>query len=352
MMDIGTLDLVSLVGSRTQLRRKAGTHGGEYSGSCPLCGGRDRLIVQASGGSDGRGLWTCRHCRNFQWGDAIDFVMWYDGVGFRDACDSLGFANAMVRPLQTVAPEPIAPSVCTAPSDVWQASAEAFLAYCFDYLWGKRPRPILDYLAQRGIPEDVAQWATLGYNPTPLYRPVDRWGVDGEVVWLPAGIVFPWFVDGVLWKLNIRQLGRHTGDKYITVKGSGNAPYLWQTLESRQPTVLVEGVFDALAVAWATKAHSMFSENQRIGVLAVGTTQARNLRWIHELALSQQVLVALDHDEAGDQASRYWLDVLGQRATRWRPYLNDCGAMAEAGMDVGEWLTCGFDQSSHHQKAA
>ena len=36
-------DMLALVGRDTQLRRVATTHGGEWAGPCPFCGGRDRF---------------------------------------------------------------------------------------------------------------------------------------------------------------------------------------------------------------------------------------------------------------------------------------------------------------------
>ena len=38
--------LIERLGSRgLEPRYRAATHGGEYAGPCPLCGGRDRFLV-------------------------------------------------------------------------------------------------------------------------------------------------------------------------------------------------------------------------------------------------------------------------------------------------------------------
>ena len=52
-----SVDLLSLVGRDTRLKKQAGTRGGEYAGPCPFCGGRDRFRVQPE-----KGLWWCRNC--------------------------------------------------------------------------------------------------------------------------------------------------------------------------------------------------------------------------------------------------------------------------------------------------
>ena len=47
MIDVDLLkantDLLALAERDTQLRRVAGSEGGEWAGACPFCGGRDRF---------------------------------------------------------------------------------------------------------------------------------------------------------------------------------------------------------------------------------------------------------------------------------------------------------------------
>jgi DNA primase len=45
------------------------------------------------------------------------------------------------------------------------------------------------------------------------------------------------------------------------------------------------------------------------------------------VALAPRVLVALDNDEAGDAASPWWIERLGERAERWTPERKDPGDM-------------------------
>lgn len=54
-------------------------------GPCPKCGGKDRFYVTAKGDR-----WACRQCHP-RLGDAIEFVMWLEGMPFRAACEYLGW---------------------------------------------------------------------------------------------------------------------------------------------------------------------------------------------------------------------------------------------------------------------
>ena len=75
------MNLLEIIGTDTELKRTSGTHGGEYHGPCPFCGGKDRFWAQPAFGENGR--WKCRQCD--KGGDAYDYVMEKRGLGFREA---------------------------------------------------------------------------------------------------------------------------------------------------------------------------------------------------------------------------------------------------------------------------
>ena len=66
----------------------------------------------------------------------------------------------------------------------------------------------------RGLSEDTIKAFQLGWNPQNLSRGRDLWGLeeklktDGskQAIWLPQGIVIPYFVDGILQRARIRRL--------------------------------------------------------------------------------------------------------------------------------------------------
>jgi DNA primase len=68
-MTTQTADLYTLIGQDTVLKKASGTHGGEYQGACPFCGGKDRFRVWPNDTKPG---WWCRMCE--KGGDAIQYL--------------------------------------------------------------------------------------------------------------------------------------------------------------------------------------------------------------------------------------------------------------------------------------
>lgn len=190
------------------MRKVAGTGGGEYDGVCPFCGGRDRFHVQPFNPAGPR--WFCRHCTEGAWKDAIDFVMRRNGLSFRDAVEHLAGGNAVTP--ASHAP-PAAPGTTQAPGPVWQERARAFVAECQNRLWSETGRSALKSLHGRGFSDETIRQAGLGWNNETRYDDRSAWGLPAELnekgkakrVWLPRGWVLPWYVGGELWRISIRR---------------------------------------------------------------------------------------------------------------------------------------------------
>jgi DNA primase len=316
-------DLLELLNKDTQLRRVASTNGGEWAGPCPWCGGTDRFRVWPYAA---RPRYWCRQCGRS--GDAIQYLRDRYGLSFREACEKLGLEP---REPGISAPElrPRAQPL-SAPPARWQERAKAFIQESEAALWSVQGGRALAWLHSRGLRDETIKGACLGYNPTDRRERGELWAVQRDV-WLPRGIVIPWEVEGKLWALSTR---RPAGEpKYLTVSGSSNALYGADQLRAGRAAVLVEGVFDALAVKQAT--------GDLAAAVACGTGGARHPRWIAKLALCSVVLVAFDADQAGESASEWWLSVL-RNAKRWRPYFDDPAALAAAGMDLRFWVALGL----------
>ncbi len=345
--DLSGVNLLDVIGLDTRLRWVAKTCGDEYAGPCPFCGGHDRFRVQPA--VEGRGRWWCRQCSEGErWHDAIDYVRRRHGLGYRDACAWLAIdAHPERAPLP-----PTPPAATEPPSAEWQQAAHALLADTFDALYSNSERPF-QWLLERGLTEATIAQAVMGYNPEERWMERADWGLPPLVdrqgrpqrVWLPRGIVIPWFIGRgdaeAIWKLYIRRpltpAQRQAGQKpYIQLPGGSNGLYNAHNITGSTPVMLVEGVFDCLAV------------RQEVGDLVVpvatGTTGARRVRWIAQLAAAPQALVSYDNDAAGERASRYWLDVLAPHAHRWRPYWDDPAAMLQAGDDLRGWVEHGLSQ--------
>lgn len=342
--DITAYDLLSLVS--TPLRKVAATRGGEYHGPCPQCGGKDRFVVQPCGGDDGRGLWMCRACHP-KWGDVVAFVEWRDGVGFREACDRLGYA--LIAP--AIDPDLPMPEPCEPPSRAWQERGKAIWMAAYHALWQSQGDKARAWLRARGLSNETIEWAALGYIAADTWEAPSIWGLPPEhkKVYLPRGIVIPWPDKEDLWKLNIRRplTKAQAGEsKYIQPAGAGNGLFNADTIMPGMPIVLVEGEFDALIVQQEA--------GDLVSAVATGSTAgARRARWLARFAVAPLVLVAFDNDgaEKGEAAARYWLDVLEGFSVRWRPLLKDPSEMIQQGLDVRAWVEHGLTtalEAEHH----
>jgi hypothetical protein len=219
-----------------------------------------------------------------------------------------------------------------APPEEWQQRMARFMNWCQGQ-WTEEARA---YLHGRGLTDTTIAAAGLGYNPRDWYLAPDALGLERERnVWLPRGIVMPWFVDGSLWKVVIRRPANGT-HKYHTVAGSSNCPCGIDGVQPDKPAMLVEGPMDKLAVQQAA--------GDIIAPVAVGTTSARKLRWIAAIARASIVLVTLDNDDAGNGGAAYWLDALQGQAKLWRPLWADPAQMLQDGADVRQWVRDGIGE--------
>jgi DNA primase len=324
------MNLFDLVTQETRLRKVAGTNGGKYAGACPWCVGRDRFRIWPH--AEHPGYW-CRQCDRK--GDAIQYLRDHDGLSYREACERLGQPVSVPRWTLRSAPPP---RVSVPPPGVWQAKASAFVESCQQALWGPPGAHALTYLCARGLCDQTLKAASVGYHGGFERQPPQAWGfpTGHKPIWVPRGIVLPWFQGGAVWRLVIRRPGQDIpkAQKYITLSGSSNTLYGLDTLRPNGPAMIVEAVIDALSIVQEA--------GDLIAVVAGSTTGGRSERCIGRLGLSSTVLVAFDADEAGEAAAAWWLTALGHRAKRWRPYWDDPNAMLQDGTDLRTWVPEGM----------
>lgn len=345
------MNILDLITRETRLAfRKAGHH--EYCGPCPFCqDGDDRFRIWPD---DDHPRYWCRVCE--QKGDAIQFCRDYLGMTYPQACAHIGVStNPPLRPQQATSSSRVTMQRQAPPAETWTETARQFVANCQQTLLesdrGLRAR---QWLHSRGLHDDTLRAGQIGLIPDDRYEPRANWGLppamrpDGKPkdMWLPKGVVIPWFVDGQLWRVNLR---RPVGDpKYYQLPGGAAIGlYNVDALCASKPVVLVEGELDSLTI------HQEASD--MVTAVATGTTQgARRAKWVARLAIAPLVLVAFDNDAngAGDQASIYWTDIL-PNARRWRPFWGDANGMKQDGVDVRAWLAAGLElltisESPHH----
>jgi DNA primase len=345
------IDLLALALTDVPLRQisRNGRRGEEWVGPCPVChAGDDRFHVWPQPPTKRPNYW-CRICEAT--GDAIDYVRWTGrAASFRDA---LAYLSLRSEERGSAAPPtpPQPPTSCTPPSDAWQEQAWLVSDVARERLWTEEGAIARRWLHGRGLNTAAIARTWLGWQPTPLYLPRADWelepGADGHTqLVIPRGIVIPYDCEGQIWRLEVRRIEESLPkrQKYRTVPGSANALYNAWTLRPGQPAVLVEGAFDAMAVAQAA--------GDLVGVVACGTSGARTISWLARLARCSTVLVALDADDdpaKGDRASAWWCDALKPAAYRWRPLVDDPAAMLAAGHDLRAWVLRGLEAASNAQ---
>ena len=189
------------------LKRESGTHGGEYAGECPFCGGRDRFRVWPLEGDGGR--YWCRGCGKS--GDAIQYLRDKKGMNFKDACGVVGreIVSGNRLPSLTI----WIPKQTIAPSDLWQTKAGLFLNWTEKQLWSNDGRTSMEYLKGRGLSDETIRAFRLGWNPTDFYRERQEWGLPekrddrgrAKRLWLPAGIIIPMVRMGKVERIRVRR---------------------------------------------------------------------------------------------------------------------------------------------------
>lgn len=335
MIDQTHIDLLTLI--PTEMKRVASTAGGEYHGPCPFCGGRDRFVAQPK-----NGRWFCRRCESN--GDAIALVMKLHNKSFTEALDALHIEYQQTnlptyqKPNQqpiTVSSQNDAPALT---NEHWQERAQAYLQWCWHNLdTAPDAASARKYLHKRGIPPEVYGLFGVGYNPVYMK---DIWG--GKTVHLLPGIVFGWEDSplGRVMKINTRLKNPSRDKKYMQVAGGAN--WLWggYQITPGSTVVLVEGEIDALSVTAAC--------GLKDGIVAVATWSvagARLTRWVARLHMAKRVLIAFDDDNAGQQAAKWWRDVI-PRAKRAIPTKHDLNEMLRYGDDIRGWINQHIGETS------
>lgn len=276
-------DLLRLVEPDTALARIANTHGGEYAGPCPFCGGTDRFHVQPR-----TGWWFCRQCTP-RGGDAIDYVQRHEQLAFPEAIAYLAGHAAGSAGLHMRVHPNTRPTLPNWTQPAWQQAAHALVqeaeaALAADDSAGAAARV---YLAERGL--CAATWQAWRLGSTLAWHPVRREA-------LPA-ITLPWFgPDGALQAVQYRYFGpgiaKH--DRFGQKAGGQRLLFGRPQLAGQPALIITEGELNALscwqvARSWADVLSIGSQENAR---------QARVSETLQSVVLPyRQVIVWLDERE-------------------------------------------------------
>lgn len=372
MTDLSMVDLIyvleTLQKCSTRVKRTSRTRGGNYNGLCPLCGDRNGLYVLPEALNEQgqiEGKWACRTCHQKE-SDAIGMLVHYDKLTYAQAFTRLrelypdlpnssnyknGTKGTSTPPQIRI--KPLAENAVP-PSQEWQARARKVLAASQEWLWGDQGKEARQYLFNRKLTEETIKAAGLGFlwlenGQSVIREKPSNWGLDPdqyeEGIYLPSGIVIPYFYKGELWKLRIRRLGDDIpkNERYSMVSGGSNGLYNADDVRLGQPVLNFEGEIDALSVKQALSAS--------IACVATGgTTQARIPLWLSKLALASRVLICFDNDKKSEttaKAIQYWKDRLVHSKVYPVPTeYKDANAMLCANGDIKSWVVSGLDNKN------
>ena len=353
---INILDLLRECGIET--RKASGSKGGEYHSACPGCGDggkgprrSDRFHAWPAQ-NDGQGSWWCRQCG--KGGDCIQFMMDYQSLDFKTAAARAGktLDEKEYQPMSTPtipgtgsraqSPQPEQSAVQS--PDLWREKADKLVAWAHDQL--KQNPDQLAYLASRGLGIKAVERFHLGWLPADVFRPRESWGLPpGDIsektgkpkkLWIPSGLVIP-FLDsqGRVERVRIR---RPEGDpRYYVVPGGPSDPIPLLAIPSTWPgiaqaLIVCEAELDAMLISTAAGDLS--------GVLSVASSSAKPRHEdAHRLVTNAAWIgLALDRDQAGEDAMQWWLENFENVKDIRPPGVKDPGELVSAGRDVRAWV--------------
>ncbi|MBM4275392.1 MAG: zinc-binding protein [Deltaproteobacteria bacterium] len=326
-----------------QGKREASTNGGTWGGHCPHCGGRDRFRIQpffsGSNWHEG-GRWSCNRCYP-RWSDAPGYLMVFHRMTYPDACRELGiepkrrqeFQAAPLAPRPAWKPEDAAP-----PPSTWQKKATDFVACGEKNLWSEAGAEAKAYLKSRGLSRNFIKFARLGWNPETQFDDYSVWGLPPErnekgnprKVWLAPGIVIPVFGgDGQLLRVKIRRSEPDSKPKYIAIAGGAATSFM--VLGDAAAVVVVEAELDALL---------LYQEAGDLAtMIATGSAQFKpSAEAFARLKKAPAVLVALDAEQSGYEAWKWWRDNLSNTRFCPVPVGKDPTEAHQKGIDLRAWV--------------
>ena len=313
------IDMVDLVGSRTELRRAGAAR---FEGLCPFHDER----TPSFGIDPVKRLYHCFGCG--VGGDAIDFVRETEGVGFIDAIELL--ADRFGVELE-VAEEDPEEARRRAQRQRLISLLDRTASYYERVLWdAPEAEAAREYLSGRGLSREALEKFRVGYSPSAWDRVLmaSRRAGFSEAELVDTGLVtrnregrvydrfrgrimFPlWDSRGRVIGFGGRAMGEDRGAKYINTPESrlfhkGNEVYAGHLARSAaakaREVIVVEGYTDVIAL------HQAGFENV---VASMGTAltdaQVKRLAMLAPLAR-----LAMDADTAGQEAMRRAVRVAG-----------------------------------------
>lgn len=343
------MNMLDLIKDPGLYKKMGNKDGGEYHGPCPACGGNLRFHIWPFQGSNG--TYWCRDCGIK--GDAIQYLKDIEGLGYHAACKRLGETpktdDIYSTPKTSTKPaSEIQPRSCIEPEQMWREHAEKIVVQAHATLIADETQ--LSWLGERGISKETAIKYKLGWLQKDEYRIRTTWGLTEEIkpdgklkkLWLPAGLVIPYYSAYQLQRIRIR---RQVGTpRYYVTPGSSTAPMILNS-NKKSAVVVVESELDALSIISAA--------GDVVAAISLGNSTARPDAEADELLSNAAIiLVALDNDDSGRNEAKKW-PAWYRSAIRWPvPAGKDPGDAVKAGIDLRTWILSALPVSLQPVKTA
>jgi len=316
---------------------KAMTHGGEYKGKCPWCGGKDRFSITPN--AKNGGVYYCRQCQ--QAGGPINYLKDFRGMSYTEAALLCGKSlSDIYKPKLPVLDdtESWQPRIVEAPSKQWQTKATAFLFNSFKYLFSPSGKKQREYLNSRGITNQTIKNYRLGYNHQTVTFSRETWGLSpGKDIFIPQGIIIPLFDKSMtnVIRLRVRQDNPNSQNRYILIAASDTSYFTTLNIANAKPWIVIESELDAILVDQEA--------GDFINAVAIGNAQTRPDIKIHEQIKDNPILISLDNDSAGNQESSFFITRY-KKAIQHKPLKKDPGEMKQAGLNIKYWVEQGIQK--------
>lgn len=267
-------------------------------------------------------------------GDAIEWLMKFEGLSFQNAIQRLG--NPYTVPaILPERPERKAALQKTEKSlDLLVAWSE-IIRTCEANLWSDKGKQARQYLNDRGLKDDTLRspFVRLGYSE----------GQKIADIWVDRGIVIPCFtVDSEAEVDQIAYIKIRRGKawvykpedkaKYRKLYGASGGLYGASLVYGSDLVFVTEGELDALLL-WQ-EAGSL------AGVCTLGSASERvDLgKWGRYLSYARRLFIAYDNDEAGQKGLDYWQSWNGRAVKAGVPAGKDITEAYLSGVDLSDWV--------------
>ncbi len=327
-------------------KRKASTNGGEYCSPCPVCEGKDRFIIWPK-----KDRYWCRQCNAR--GNSIQFCCDYFEMSFAEACRYLKIVKPAFN-YSRVKRENHRLSTSREPSEKWQIQAVKYVRWSHEYLLSHSDL-LSTIMNERELTYQIVCEFKLGYSynkfgdfNNDFFREREGWGLPSKCneqgkpskLWLPSGLVIPYYDNNRnLLKIKTRRKDWYPEDKfpkYVEITGSGNRLFICGDVVCL-PTLLVEAELDAIKV---------YQEAANIcACVATGGASKKPDAETHSKLLKTPLLLfALDDDEAGCKAYKFWRKIYRNLHPWPAPFAKSPADACKAGANILNWVRQGIQR--------